>query len=64
MLKRFIFEVALAFSLNSFLSLVFNTTITVSSLYGHYTDMRSGAYMAWPLFVDTGPGFSQLEVAP
>lgn len=50
--------------LNSFLPLVFYTTITVPSLYGHYTAMGIGAYMTWPFFVDTGLGFSQLQVAP
>jgi hypothetical protein len=50
--------------LNVFLPLVFYTTITVPSLYGHYTAMGIGAYMTWPVFVDTSLGFSQLQVAP
>jgi hypothetical protein len=50
--------------LNSFLPLVFYSTITVPRLYGHYIAMGIGAYMTWPFFVDTGAGFSQLQVAP
>jgi len=50
--------------LNSFLPFVFYSTITVPKLYGHYTAMGIGAYMTWPFFVNTGAGFSQLQVAP
>ncbi len=50
--------------LNGFLPLVFYSTITVPSLYGHYTEMGIGAYMTFPFFVDTSEGFSQLQVAP
>ena len=42
----------------------FSSTITVPSTYGHYTAMGIGAYMTWPVFVDTRNGFSQLQVAP
>jgi hypothetical protein len=50
--------------LNGFLPFVFYSTITVPSLYGHYTQTGIGAYMTWPFFVDTSAGFSQLQVAP